>query len=219
MALKPYQTRFIELAIEQNALKFGSFELKSGRTSPYFFNAGQFSTGRSLLELSRCYADAIVDSGTQYDLLFGPAYKGIPLASSAASALMERHGISKPFSFNRKEAKKHGEGGSIVGAELKGDVMIVDDVITAGTAIREVNEIILDAGAKPVAVVIGIDRCERGQSEQSAVQEVEEKLGVTVCSIVTVHTIRDFLARDSSNAVLVSTIDEYLMRYGVALND
>src|SRR5687768_260702 len=175
---------FIDLCLDLGVLRFGEFKLKSGRTSPYFFNAGLFKSGRALLELGRHYAQAIQSAELQYDLLFGPAYKGIPLVTTTAIALADRHGRDVPWAFNRKEAKDHGEGGTIVGTPLAGRVLIVDDVITAGTAIRESVDIIRAAGATPVGVVIALDRQERGQSTRSAVQEVEQDLGLPVTSII-----------------------------------
>ncbi len=215
MALKLYQTEFIELAMDADALRFGEFTLKSGRVSPYFFNAGQFSSGEALLKIGRCYASAIVEAGIEFDLLFGPAYKGIPLAAATAIALADQHGKDVPYAFNRKEAKDHGEGGTIVGSRLEGKVLIIDDVITAGTAIREVEQIIRSHSATPVGVVIGVDRCERGRSDLSAVQEVQRDLDLEVLNIVNVHNIRDFLSREPENGVLVSRMDSYRQRYGV----
>ena len=175
--MQSYQREFMELAIRRGALKFGDFALKSGRNSPYFFNAGMFSTGSDLAVLGRCYAAAIVASGIEFDMLFGPAYKGIPLAASIAVALYEQHGVDKPYCFNRKEAKSHGEGGSLVGAPLEGSVLVVDDVITAGTAIREVLAIIDQSPATVVGTVVGLDRKEKGaNSDFSAVQDVEKNL-------------------------------------------
>ncbi len=168
-----YQTEFIELARRCDVLKFGEFTLKSGRISPYFFNAGAFSSGRTLADLGRCYAQCIVDSGVHFDVLLGPAYKGIPLAAATAVALADHHGLDVPFAYNRKEAKNHGEGGMLVGAPLRGRVLVIDDVITAGTAVREVISMITDAGADLAGVVIGLDRQERGAGDCSAVQEVE----------------------------------------------
>ena len=168
-----YQQQFIEFAIRRNVLRFGEFTLKSGRTSPYFFNAGLFNTGEDLLELSKAYAAALQRSGLDYDIIFGPAYKGIPLATVTAMALAAE-GNNKPFAFNRKEKKDHGEGGNIVGAPLEGKVLIVDDVITAGTAIRESMELIRTSGAEPAGVLIALDRQERGAGELSAIQEVKE---------------------------------------------
>jgi orotate phosphoribosyltransferase len=179
-----YQQEFIELALAQEALRFGEFKLKSGRMSPYFFNAGQFNTGGSIAALGRCYAQAVAGSGLPFDMLFGPAYKGIPLVTATAMALADSQGLSKPFAFNRKEAKAHGEGGSIVGAPLAGRVLIVDDVISAGTAIRESVEIIRAAGATPAGVVVSLDRQERGQTDLSAVQEVQQSFSIPVINIV-----------------------------------
>lgn len=172
--MQPYQRDFIRFAIDRGVLRFGEFTLKSGRTSPYFFNAGLFNTGSALAELGRCYAAAIVDSKISFDVLFGPAYKGIPLAATTAVALADQHKLDVPWCFNRKEAKDHGEGGSLVGAPLAGDVLIIDDVITAGTAIREVMQIINAQQAKAAGVLIALNREERGNGELSAIQEVEE---------------------------------------------
>jgi len=182
--MKDYQKNFIELALQYDVLRFGEFELKSGRHSPYFFNAGLFNTGKALAEMGRCYAQAIVESGVEYDILFGPAYKGIPLASSCAMSLFTEHNINTPYSFNRKEAKAHGEGGNIVGAPLEGKVLIIDDVITAGTAIREAMDIISNAGAQAAGVLIALDRQEKGQAELSAIQEVEQQYNIPVLSII-----------------------------------
>jgi len=175
--MQDYQQQFIRFCLDRGVLRFGEFTLKSGRVSPYFFNAGLFNTGGAVLELGRYYARALVNSGVEYDMLFGPAYKGIPLVTACAAALADRHGQDRPFAFNRKEAKDHGEGGQIVGAPLAGRVMVVDDVITAGTAIRESRDIIAGAGATPAGVLIALDRQERGSGEHSAVQEVESALG------------------------------------------
>ena len=170
--MQAYQQRFIELALAHQALSFGEFTLKSGRISPYFFNAGRFQSGQALLELGRCYAETLLAANIEFDLLFGPAYKGIPLVSTTVCALADRYGRDVPYAYNRKEAKDHGEGGVLVGAPLRGRVAIIDDVITAGTAIREVVDIIRAAGAEPAAVVIGLNRQERGRGELSAIQEV-----------------------------------------------
>jgi orotate phosphoribosyltransferase len=187
-----YQKNFIEFAIRRNALRFGEFTLKSGRTSPYFFNAGLFNTGDDLLELSKAYAAALERSELNYDIIFGPAYKGIPLATVTAMALAS-NGINKPFAFNRKEKKDHGEGGNIVGAPLEGDVLIVDDVITAGTAIRESMDLIKSAGARPAGVLIALDRQERGTGERSAIQEVQDTFGIPVVSIIKLDQVLDNL--------------------------
>ena len=183
--VQEYQRTFIDLAMSRTALRFGSFKLKSGRDSPYFFNAGLFNDGEAIAVLGKCYAAALVRSGLEFDMLFGPAYKGIPLATTTAVALAEHHHRSVPWAFNRKEAKDHGEGGNIVGSPLKGRVLIVDDVITAGTAIRESVEIIRAAGATPAGVALALDRQERGQGAKSAVQEVSEQFGLRCVSILT----------------------------------
>jgi orotate phosphoribosyltransferase len=205
---------FIDLCLELGVLRFGEFKLKSGRLSPYFFNAGLFNSGRALAELGRAYAQAIQSSGMQFDVLFGPAYKGIPLVSSTAVALADHHGRSVPWAFNRKEAKDHGEGGNIVGAPLRGRVLIVDDVITAGTAIREATDIIRGAGAEPVGVVLALDRQERGQGSLSAVQEVEQTLQLPVTSILRLADLIDYL-RQSGDAAQLAAIERYRGQYGV----
>ena len=191
--IKDYQYEFIEFAIEAGVLRFGDFTLKSGRVSPYFFNAGLFNTGRQLARLGRFYAQAIVDSRIRFEVLFGPAYKGIPLAAAAGIALADHHDRNVPWCFNRKEAKDHGEGGNLVGAGLSGGVLIIDDVITAGTAIRESVDIIQAAGAVPAGVVIALDRQERGRDARSAIQEVEETLGVRVISIMKLEHLVQYL--------------------------
>jgi orotate phosphoribosyltransferase len=180
-----YQRQFLDLALARQALRFGEFTLKSGRVSPYFFNAGLFSDGDSMATLGACYAGALVQSGLQFDLLFGPAYKGIPLVTATAIALAQHHQRNVPWAFNRKEAKDHGESGLVVGSPLAGRVAIVDDVITAGTAIRESIELILQAGAQPVAIVLALDRQERGQAERSAVQELTALYGLRCITILT----------------------------------
>lgn len=182
--MKAYQREFIEFALEKEVLKFGEFTLKSGRKSPYFFNAGLFNTGRDLARLGRFYAAALADSGIDYDVLFGPAYKGIPIATTTAVALADHHDVDTPYCFNRKEAKDHGEGGNLVGSALEGRIMLVDDVITAGTAIRESMEIIKANGADLAGVLVAIDRQEKGKGELSAIQEVERDFGCAVISIV-----------------------------------
>src|SRR5690606_4334010 len=176
--MQNYQLEFIHLALKYNALRFGEFKLKSGRLSPYFFNAGEFRTGQAISVLGKCYAQALVNSGIPFDMLFGPAYKGIPLATATAIALANAYSMDVPYAFNRKEAKDHGEGGSLVGASLGGKVAIVDDVITAGTAIREVLSIIRSANAEPSVVVVGLNRQERGQRHLSAIQELEQECGI-----------------------------------------
>ena len=191
--MKDYQREFIEFALAKQVLRFGEFTLKSGRTSPYFFNAGLFNTGRDLARLGRFYAAALQDSKIEYNLLFGPAYKGIPIATTTAVALADSYDIDMPYCFNRKEAKKHGEGGSLVGSALEGKVMLVDDVITAGTAIRESMEIIQAHGAELSGVLIALDRQEKGQAELSAIQEVERDFNTKVISIVTLADVISYL--------------------------
>lgn len=216
MVMHVYRTEFIELARKCDVLKFGEFVLKSGRVSPYFFNAGAFSNGAALAALGRCYAQCIVDSGVRFDVLLGPAYKGIPLAAATAIALADHHGLDVPFVYNRKEVKTHGEGGTLVGAPLQGQVLVIDDVITAGTAVREVITMIGEAGADLAGVVIGLDRQERGAGHQSAIQEVEQAYGVSVLSIIDMGDIIDYLERanDAPSGSLVA-MRHYRERYGV----
>ncbi len=212
-----YQKKFIEFAIAEDVLKFGEFTLKSGRTSPYFFNAGLFQTGASLYNLSAFYADAIVNSGISFDGLFGPAYKGIPLVSSVAMQLHAKYQLNYPYSYNRKEAKTHGEGGMIVGAPLSGRILVIDDVITAGTAIREATQIINQAdNAELAGVVVSLDRQEKGQGERSAIQEVEEDLQVPVVSIVGLEHVIDYAHSISFNKEMLAHIEAYRKEYGVA---
>ena len=213
--MQDYQREFIEFAIEQNVLRFGEFTLKSGRTSPYFFNAGLFNTGTALAKLGRCYAQAIKNSGVEFDVLLGPAYKGIPLAATTAVALSDQHGEDVPYVFNRKEAKDHGEGGNLVGAPLEGGVMIIDDVITAGTAIREVMEIIDQAGAKPAGVVIALNRQEKGKGELSAIQEVERDYGMPVVSIVSLSDLIEYLSEKGDMEAELAAIRQYRDEYGI----
>ena len=207
--------RFIELAISYQVLRFGEFTLKSGRISPYFFNAGLFNSGYALAELGSCYAQTIIENNINYDILFGPAYKGIPLVAAIAYALSVNHGIDKPYAFNRKEAKDHGEGGLIVGAELSGKVLIVDDVITAGTAIREAVDIIQTQGATTSAVLIALDRQEKGKAALSAIQEVHRDYGIDVYSIITMEDLIDYLAGDDSFAPQLDAMQVYRRQYGV----
>jgi orotate phosphoribosyltransferase len=216
-----YQLTFIDLALEREALRFGHFKLKSGRESPYFFNAGLFSDGKSAAVLGRCYAAAIVRSGIAFDMIFGPAYKGIPLATATVVALAEHHDRNVPYAFNRKEAKDHGEGGKVVGTPLHGRVLIVDDVITAGTAVRESLDIIRGAGAEPVAVALALDRQERGQGALTAVQEVEKEHGLKCVSIVTLADLIETLSRPADGRVRISaeqltSLRAYRERYGAA---
>jgi orotate phosphoribosyltransferase len=213
--MQDYKREFIEFAIENEVLRFGSFTLKSGRVSPYFFNAGLFNTGEHLTRLSRFYAAAIVDSGIEFDTLFGPAYKGIPLAAVTALSLFDQHQRNVPYCFNRKEAKAHGEGGSIVGAPLAGRVLIIDDVITAGTAIGEAMEIIAAAGAQASGVVIALDRQERGKGEKSAIQEVEQNFGLKVASIITLSDLMSYLKNDPKMAEHLEAVSAYRTQYGV----
>lgn len=213
--MKAYQQQFIQLALDNQALKFGQFQLKSGRTSPYFFNAGAFQTGAALAQLGQCYAAAIEDSGIRFDVLFGPAYKGIPLAVATAVALTRDFGRDVPVCFNRKEAKDHGEGGTLVGAPLRGKVLIIDDVITAGTAVREVMAIIKGEQAEPAGILIGLNRQERGQGQRSALLELEEQLGVPVLSIVSLADVMTFLAGDARWQAVLNDIEQYREQYGV----
>lgn len=214
--MEAYQENFVALAMGAQALKFGQFTLKSGRVSPYFFNAGKFCTGAALAALGRCYAEAIVRSGIAFDMLFGPAYKGIPLAAATAVALAEHHGLDVPYCFNRKEAKSHGEGGTLVGAPMVGRVLIIDDVITAGTAIREVMAIIAAGGATPAGVVIGLDRREKGNQGLSAIQEVEQDFGVPVASIVAIEHIIGYLEKQPNQEATVAAIKTYRDQYGIS---
>ena len=218
--MQPYQLRFIDLALARSALRFGRFTLKSGRESPYFFNAGLFNDGESLSVLGQCYAEALHASGLPFDMLFGPAYKGIPLVSATAIAYAEQHGRNLPWAFNRKEAKDHGEGGQMVGRALTGKVIIVDDVITAGTAIRESVELIRRAGTEPVAVLLALDRQERGQSERSAVQEVEAEFGLRCISLLTLTDLIDILSRKTMGTEPLpeehlQSLRNYRAQYGI----
>jgi len=218
--MKGYQRDFIEFALRLNVLRFGEFTLKSGRKSPYFFNAGLFNSGHALAQLGRFYADAIVDSKLEIDVLFGPAYKGIPIAAATAVALAEHHEWDLPWCFNRKEAKDHGEGGSLVGAPLEGRVLIIDDVITAGTAIREVMDIIAKTPAKPAAVMVALDRQEKGKGELSAIQEVERDFGIPVLSIVNLTQLIGYLeeksATDPAWEQHLDNIRAYRAQYGIS---
>jgi len=213
--MKAYQQEFIEFALEKKVLRFGEFTLKSGRTSPYFFNAGLFNTGGDLARLGRFYAAALADSNIDFDLLFGPAYKGIPIATTTAVALFDHHNIDMPYCFNRKEAKTHGEGGSLVGSALEGKVMLVDDVITAGTAIRESMEIIKTHGAELSGVLIALDRQEKGKGELSAIQEVERDFGTQVISIVTLADLITYLEVKPEMAASLASIKQYRQDYGI----
>jgi len=217
--MQEYQLTFIELALAREALRFGQFRLKSGRDSPYFFNAGLFSDGEAAAVLGRCYAAAIIRSSLEFDMLFGPAYKGIPLVTATAIALAAHHGRSVPYAYNRKEAKEHGEGGVVVGAPLHGRVVIVDDVITAGTAVRESLELIRRAGAEPVGVALALDREERGQGNLSAVQELERTENLKCVSVVTLSDLIEALSRPAGGQARVSAqqlaaLAAYRARYG-----
>ncbi|HUL47255.1 MAG TPA: orotate phosphoribosyltransferase [Steroidobacteraceae bacterium] len=217
--MQEYQLTFIELALAREALRFGQFRLKSGRDSPYFFNAGLFSDGEAAAVLGRCYAAAVIRSGLEFDMLFGPAYKGIPLVTATVIALATHHRRSVPYAYNRKEAKEHGEGGVVVGAPLHGRVLIVDDVITAGTAVRESLELIRHAGAEPVGVALALDREERGQGELSAVQELERTEKLECVSVVTLSDLIEALSRPAGgkpriSAEQLAALSAYRGRYG-----
>lgn len=213
--MRSYQREFIRLAIAHRALQFGSFTLKSGRNSPYFFNAGLFNSGAALAALGRHYAEAIVNAKIPFDMLFGPAYKGIPLVSTTAVALADHHQLDLPYGFNRKEAKDHGEGGTLVGSPLQGKVLIIDDVITAGTAIREVIQLIRQHGAEPAGVVIGLNRQERGQGQLSAIQEVEQAFSIPVINIAAVDHIIAYLEEQATETDVAERIKAYRAEYGV----
>ncbi|HJP38085.1 MAG: orotate phosphoribosyltransferase [Gammaproteobacteria bacterium] len=207
--MQPYQNEFIELALEIKVLRFGDFTLKSGRKSPYFFNSGLFDTGYAAAKLGRAYAAAVADAGIECDMLFGPAYKGIPLVALAAAALAEHFGANLPFCFNRKEAKNHGEGGTIVGAPIKGRVLILDDVITAGTATREAIDIITAAGGSPAGIVIALDRQERGKHKLSAVQEIEQRYGIPVASIIKLDELIEHLETSEAYGSHLANVRTY----------
>lgn len=214
--MKQFQIDFIEFALSRQVLKFGSFTLKSGRTSPYFFNAGLFNTGGDLARLGRFYAAALEDAGVEFDLLFGPAYKGIPIATTTAVALFDQYGKDVPYCFNRKEAKTHGEGGNLVGSPLQGKVMLVDDVITAGTAIRESMQLIQAQGASLSGVLIALDRQEKGQGELSAIQEVERDFGTQVVSIICLNDLINYLQGKAELAQYLDAVSAYRAQYGVS---
>ncbi|MDB2330272.1 orotate phosphoribosyltransferase [Alteromonas sp.] len=213
--MKAFQRDFIEFAIARGVLKFGEFTLKSGRVSPYFFNAGLFNRGGDLAKLGRFYANALVDAGVEFDVLFGPAYKGIPIATTTAVALADHHDIDTPYCFNRKEAKTHGEGGTLVGSPLEGRVMLVDDVITAGTAIRESMTLIAQQQASLSGVLIALDRQERGKGELSAIQEVERDFGTQVIAIVTLADVVAYLEEQGNSTEQVAAINTYRENYGI----
>ncbi|MCA1778933.1 MAG: orotate phosphoribosyltransferase [Xanthomonadaceae bacterium] len=211
--MKPWTQKFIELAREVEALRYGRFELKSGRISPYFFNAGRFCDGRSILGVAECYADAIVDSGIVFDLVFGPAYKGIPLAAAVSVSLYQRHRINVPVVYNRKEAKAHGERGVVVGAELKGRVLVVDDVISAGTAFDQARRLIEQAGAEVAALAVGLDRQERGTGAASAGSDLKQK-GIELIAVAGLDDLVANLQAGESASELRSAMLEYQSRYG-----
>jgi len=213
--MRDYQKDFIEFAIKNDVLRFGEFTLKSGRVSPYFFNAGLFNSGEALAKLGQYYAAAIAESKLKFDVLFGPAYKGIPLATTCAVALYEHQDTNIPYSFNRKEAKSHGEGGNIVGAALKGDILIIDDVITAGTAIRESMDIIEAAGAKPAGVIIALDRQEKGTGELSAIQEVEQQYAIPVLSIIKLEHLITYIESNAEFSSYLDKVKAYRDQYGI----
>ena len=217
--MEAYQQDFIELALRCEVLCFGDFTLKSGRRSPFFFNAGKFNSGAALAQLGRCYADAIIRQGMEFDMIFGPAYKGIPLVATVAVALAEHHQRDVPYCFNRKEAKDHGEGGQLVGADIRGRrVLILDDVITAGTAIREVMGILEKAGAHASGILLGLDRQERGAGSQSAVQEIAEQFSVPVVSVISLQTIVSYLAQHERYRAHLEKMQQYQQQYGIREN-
>lgn len=216
--MRAYQIEFIELALEIEVLKFGQFKLKSERISPYFFNSGLFNTGYAAARLARCYSAAVEDlqrdSDARFDMLFGPAYKGIPLVALTAAALAEHHGIDLPFCFNRKEAKQHGEGGAIIGAPVSGRVLILDDVITAGTAIREAIDLIQREGGEPAGILIALDRQERGENQMSAVDEIQVQYGIPVASIIKLDDLIEHLETSAEHGDFLPIVEEYRQRYG-----
>lgn len=212
--MKPYQQDFIEFCLKYKVLRFGEFKLKSGRMSPYFFNSGLFDTGKAISQLGRYYAEAIIDQGFDYNVLFGPAYKGIPLVTAVAIGLATQFDQDKPYCFNRKEAKDHGEGGNIVGAPLTGKVLVVDDVITAGTAVREAVKIIETSGAKLNGIMVALDRCERGEYELSAIQEIEQQYKIKIGSIICLDNLVEYLANNKDYKQHLKTLEVYQDQYG-----
>lgn len=217
--MKAYKTEFLELALELEALGFGEFELKSGRVSPYFFNAGRFDSGYAAAKVGRCYASAIAALDLEFDMLFGAAYKGIPLVALAAGALAEHHDLDYPFAYNRKEGKKHGEGGDTIGAPLAGRVLILDDVVTAGTAVREAMDIIERAGAEPAGVLVALDREEVGTKARiPAVKQLEADLGVPIRSIITLTDLIDHMEEDGQYEQFLPAVRAYRNRYGAAFD-
>ena len=213
--MQEYQTAFLKFALDTDVLRFGQFVLKSGRTSPYFFNSGLFNTGKSLAELGRFYAKAIVHSDIEFDMLFGPAYKGIPLVAAISIALADHHDRDVPYAFDRKEAKEHGEGGNIVGSPLKGKILIVDDVISAGTSVRESVDLIKESKATPAGVMIALDRQEKGTGDTSAIHEIEKSYGMSVASIVKFEHLIVFLKNNPELAEHLPAVEAYREQYGV----
>ncbi len=209
------KTQFIQLAINRQALKFGEFILKSGRTSPYFFNAGYFNQGEDLAIIGDCYADTLINANAEFDMLFGPAYKGIPLGCTTATSLARNHNKSLPFCYNRKEIKDHGEGGNLVGAPLKGKVMIVDDVITAGTAIRESIQLIEQAGAETAGVLVALDRKEKGKGELSAIQEIVKEYNIPVYAIINLDDLHEYIRSQADMNEHLASMTQYREKYGV----
>ncbi len=214
--MESYQKAFIELALEHQALRFGEFTLKSGRLSPYFFNVGQLNTGQALKALGECYANAIRHAGIPFDVLFGPAYKGIPLACATTIALAGEHQLNIPYAFNRKEAKDHGEGGQIIGTPLKGRILIIDDVITAGTAIRESFQLIQANQAQVAGIIVALDRQEKGQGNLSAIQEIQSTFAINVKAIITFADIMEFVKNDSGFSAFIGPMTAYREQYGTA---
>ena len=217
--MEQYQKEFIEFAIQKQVLRFGEFTLKSGRVSPYFFNSGLFNDGESLARLGKFYASAVINSGLEFDMIYGPAYKGIPLASTMATAFAEEHHKNQPFVFNRKEAKDHGEGGITFGADITGRVLIIDDVISAGTSARESIHIIKENGGEPAGAVVAVDRQEKGQGDTSAIQEVEQEYGISVISIISLEQIITYLQEhgDAEFKTYLNAIRDYRSQYGIVL--
>ncbi len=213
--MKQFTKDFLDLSIDLGILKFGEFKLKSGRLSPYFFNAGLFNTGEALAKLGKYYAQALVDSGVEFDMLYGPAYKGITLAAATAISLANDHGINVPYAYNRKEAKDHGEGGVIVGASISGKALIIDDVISAGTSVRESVEIIKQNGGEVAGVLIALDRQEKGESDLSAVQEVERTLSTQVVSIAKLEQLVDYLGEANFGEDVIAAVKKYREQYAV----
>ena len=213
--MKTYKQTFLDLALKHEVLTFGSFTLKSGRVSPYFFNLGKIASGSALRALGRAYAEALIENGVAFDLLFGPAYKGIPLVAAVSIAFSEVQGRDVPFAYNRKEAKAHGEGGVLVGAPVAGRVVIVDDVLTAGTALRESHDLLIRAGARPILAITALDRQEVGANGRSAVTELTDQLGVSMISLVTVQDLLNYLHDQGGKRETVAAIERYQARYGV----